>query len=193
MKKDIKFSQIIMLSIVMILIIIAIILVTNNKDEDIQVDDDQMLVEISSDVKSYVGNYGVEIISPNPEDETIYYNYLYLREDGTFLLNTNTFACEAPSVGTYELKGRELILTEKVRYGCDSCFFKRNLRTFNVPILDNNLLTIVENDKKLNYSKGLVDDESAKSKEYYVLNPIDGQKPSSNSETWVECKNGTKK
>ena len=73
---------------------------------------------------SYVGDYGYK---RDCDGETSY-DYLHLREDGTFSYATNTCGCNSPSAGTYLVKDNQIILTETVRYGCDACFYLKDLK-----------------------------------------------------------------
>ena len=171
----------------------------NNKQpvdnsEDLSNTGEQNNPSLSNNNK-YVGNYGAIIDTGVDEDgdgiNDRSVNTLYLREDGTFKYSVNTYTCSSPSVGTYSIDENKIILEEKVKYGCDACFFTSDLNTITATIKDDNTLVMVYLGKTLEYVNGISPSEDEDSKLYYVINPKDGESPSENSETWMDCTNQT--
>ena len=141
---------------------------------------------------TYVGEYEVDFKPGNdpelnPNGIEIY--QLILRDDNTFVYNTNIVAYE-PLVGTYEVNGDSIILTGTVRYGSDVCFFTTsNVYTINGVIKDDHTISITNSDETLDYKKNLSFVEEDSSKKWYVTNPVDGvnPNPSHSEETWRNC------
>ena len=131
---------------------------------------------------SYVGNYGHKL----NHDGEVSYDFLYLREDGTFSYAVNTYGCVSPSVGTYKVDENKILLTETVKYGCDACFYLRDLKSYEITIKDENTLVLESNE----FIKNTVSNESELYKNRYVTNPADGVTPENNIDPWFDCTRG---
>lgn len=157
------------------------------------------------DYKLYAGAYAKEelawmldendnISAPLDENEDgkqdTYYNSLFLREDGSFLLSFDGYmACYSPSVGTYTIDNGVITLKETVHYGCDACFYNDNLKTYKGNIKDNGTITINYNDKVIELKKGIIEPEDESSLSRYVPYPKDGETPKGWGDPWSDCNN----
>ncbi len=129
----------------------------------------------------YVGYYGVELNMPD-EDGGKYTENLYLRKDGTFMLDINSYGVAFhPTAGTYVINDKVITLTETVRYGSDNCYFKDQLSTYKVEVKDDNTLTLNLNDRIVDFTKNVGKEETEEYKKNYVANPTDG--------TYKACQN----
>ena len=121
---------------------------------------------------------------------------LNLRDDGTFKYNVNNYENSTPTVGTYKVEGKKIILTEKIRYGSDNCFYTDKLRTLTVNVKEDGILTINDNffvgynewkQTDLEFFKNEYYREDPVWRTYFVVKPVDGKKPNQSSETWKDC------
>ena len=114
---------------------------------------------------------------------------LLLRDDNSFVYRIYDTGCGGePYVGTYEVKGNQVLLTSTVRYGCDACFITNYLDNFTFNIKNDSTMVIDYNE----YTKNNSFVETDWSKNRYVAHPVDGVTPESNSESWVDCTRGKK-
>lgn len=135
-----------------------------------------------TDPKVYVGAYGAE------QDND--FEKLYLREDGSFkLIISNIMACSDANVGTYMVENNVVTLKETVYYGCDACFYKKDLKTYTLTIKDSETLVINYDGKTIELKKNAIEPEDKDSLAYYVANPIDGETPEGWGDPWGDCTN----
>lgn len=143
--------------------------------------DSEEVKEVSSTI-SYVGDYGYDY----DYDGERTYDSLHLREDGTFVYGAKNYGCYSPSVGTYVVDNNKIILTETVKYGCDACYYLKDLKTYTVDIKDENTLVVESHE----FIKGKISKEDEKSKSRYVTNPVDQGTPSGWEDPWFDCTRG---
>ena len=104
-------------------------------------------------------------------DTETYTYYLALRDDNTYVLNTNVYGNNEPTAGTYSVDNGNIILSQTVEYGSDECFVKY-ARKIDAIINDNNSLTIsVDDDTTITLTKVEGHDYSFAD---ISSNPIDG-------------------
>ncbi len=145
----------------------------------------------------YAGDYGIRMTFVDKMGTTDNADYvLNLREDGTFKYNINNYENSTPSVGTYKVEGKKIILTEKVRYGSDACFYTDKLRTITVNIKDKDVLIVNDNfevklgelkQTDLEFFKNDNYKEDPYWRHYYVTKPVNGKQPIENTEKWTDC------
>lgn len=146
---------------------------------------------------AYVGDYGIKLTFVDKQGTTDFADYvLNLRGDGTFKYNINNYETSTPTVGTYKVEGKKIILTEKVRYGSDACYYTDKLRTMTINIKDNDILLVSDNflvghgefkQTELEFFRNENYKEDPVWSYYYVVNPVNGKKPIENTETWTDC------
>lgn len=165
-----KIKKSYIIAIVLVLIgVISIVLGTKNPVK-------KALTPTSLKVKEYVGYYGTELKVSEEENSATYFENLYLKKDGTFVLDINSFGASShPTAGTYTINEKEITLTEKIRYSGGECYFTDQLQTYKVEIKDENTLTIHLNDKIVDYIRSVGNKETDKIEKYYVTNPKDGE------------------
>ena len=146
---------------------------------------------------AYVGDYGIKMTFVDSMGTTDNADYvLNLRPDGTFKYNINNYEKSTPTVGTYKVEGKKIILTEKVRYGSDACYYTDNLRTITVNVKEDDVLVINDNflvgineykKTDLEFFKNEYYKEDPVWRNYFVVKPVNGKQPIDNTETWTDC------
>ena len=130
------------------------------------------------DKDNVVGSYG-----KSEKDDKV--DVLHLRKDGTFYLyivEDNAVS----RVGTYIIKNNEIVLTEKVHYGNDNCFYKNDLKLFSAKIYDN-YIQLLYKSKNIQLEKLVAFEEIEDDIKYYSVNPKDGVKPDGWDIAWKDC------
>lgn len=137
------------------------------------------------DLEKYYGPY------KNIKDDNDY-GYLYLRKDGTFRYDDSIKECDSPSIGTYKALGTDIVLTEKVQYGCGLCYTRENLRTIVISIKNSSTLLVTENigdsTKVSEYVRSNTMREDENDKLRFSESPVENEKPFDGSEAWSICK-----
>lgn len=156
--------------------LIGIIIGVNSARKDKNTPSNQNTSTTKNDqklVKAYAGSYGMSLKDSNGKDYT---ENLYLKEDGTFVLDINSYGVSYhPTAGTYEIKDNEITLTEIVRYANDTCYYTDELSTYKIEIKDKDTLTISLNDRVVDFVKNVGTAETEEIKKYYVAYPKDGE------------------
>ncbi len=123
-------------------------------------------------------------------NETIERELLILREDNSFVYSNSIDDNIAPVVGTYTIKGNELKLEEKVKYGSDGCFFKENWKDTFTGTISEDKINIKIDDEKLEFSLGELPSNILYNDKWYSTNPISGSSPDNESyDEWIDCDN----
>ena len=144
-------------------------------------------VVVIEDNNKYVGYYGIEnkVKRYSTKDENIFYDMLYIRNDGTYYLSINNYLFEDISVGTYTYDEDSIKLNETVRYKNNDCFYKSS-NVYEVKV-SNDVLSFKYNDKEYSFEKNIGINETITNRSYYASSPVNGEFPDGWGEEWKEC------
>lgn len=144
-------------------------------------------INVSVGEKSDSITYGVlKSIKINEEDNT-YYDQLYLRSDNSFFMSINSYNLEDIIVGTYFIDGNEITFNNKIRYSNNGCYYEE-VGSFKGELLDYRI-KVQYKDEVVEFTKDVGSDETITNINYYVINPIDKEKPKGLLNTWNNCSN----
>ncbi len=131
----------------------------------------------------------------NDEGKEVSAYTLYLRDDGSFLLE-DVGPCGDGTVGKYSYEDGKLKLEETVFYGCDACYYTKNnsnfgvkLETYYASVKDSKTMTVNFDGKVVELKKDATIVESSSSISRYVTNPKDGVTPNGWGDPWTDCTN----
>ena len=134
------------------------------------------------EVGTYVGGK-----AKNDEGKEVSAYTLYLRKDGSFLLDGY--------VGKYNYENGKLKLEEIVYYGSDACYYTKSnndgikLKTYYAEVKDNKTIAVTLDGKVVELKKDATNVESSSSLSRYVINPKNGSTPNGWGDPWIDCTN----
>ena len=131
----------------------------------------------------FIGYYGISNTIDINDSKVIYYDQLYLRDDGSFYLSKRDKTKNNIIVGTYKVYNNEITFSDEIIYSNDDCFSKTSNK-YVANVIDGN---IVIKDKE--YIKNMGTYETKTNRSYYVVNPIEGNSPENIGNKWISCSN----
>ena len=100
-------------------------------------------------------------------------------------MSLNSYNLDDIIVGTYYIDNKTIALNYMLKYSYNGCFIK-DFKTILGEVKDNKI--ILEIDRvKYEFVKDIGNNETITNINYYVINPINGEKPKGLLNTWKDC------